>query len=444
MGGLRCPLGAHYLPLPGAGPAAAPVREWLVEAGLARIGRDGALEADERDLCHAPQERLFVDGAWQDGLLPAAKAGSSTLAQYRRFAALVAEAARGTGFALPTTSVAWTGAHAALDAVTFAAWLHAQGLTDARLLAYLDYCCRDDYGAGASTVSAWAGLHYFASRHGFAAPGDDANERDAILTWPEGNAHLVARLLAPVAARVHAGRAVFRLQESRDGVEALAFAFVGDGDHREAGAEVERWTARQVVMATPLFVASRVLAAPPPALAAIAPRMRHAPWLVANLRLDGLPHDRLGAPLSWDNVIHGSPSLGYVNDQSQSLPLVVGERVWTAYWALPDAQRARLLAMTWQDATALILDDLQVVHPDLAQRLQAIDLVRHGHAMCIPTPGVRGDAALAALRPDSARTGAIGGRVAFAHADLSAYSVFEEAFHHGDAAGRLAAARLRT
>jgi glycine/D-amino acid oxidase-like deaminating enzyme len=435
MGGLRCPLGAHYLPLPGGAAAAAPVREWLVEAGLARIGRDGALEADERDLCHAPQERLFIDGAWQDGLLPAARSGSPALAPYRRFAALVAEAGRTAGFALPTTSVPWTDAHAALDAVTFAAWLHAQGLADARLLAYLDYCCRDDYGAGAATVSAWAGLHYFASRHGFAAPGDDANERDAILTWPEGNAHLVERLLAPVAARVHAGRAVFRLDETRDGVEALAFS----GDD---GA-VERWTARQVVMAAPLFIAARVMTSPPPALASIAPRLRHAPWLVANLRLDDLPHDRTGAPLSWDNVIHGSPSLGYVNAQSQSLPLVVGPRLWTAYWSFPDTQRARLLAMPWQDATALILQDLSVVHPDLAQRLQAIDLVRHGHAMCIPAPGVRGHAALAALRPDGGRTGAGGGRVAFAHADLSAYSVFEEAFHHGDAAGRLAAARLR-
>ena len=55
-----------------------------------------------------------------------------------------------------------------------AAWLAAEGLDDIRLRAYLDYACRDDYGAGLDTVSAWAGLHYFACRHGFDAPGEPA------------------------------------------------------------------------------------------------------------------------------------------------------------------------------------------------------------------------------------------------------------------------------
>jgi hypothetical protein len=156
--------------------------------------------------------------------------------------------------------------------------------------------------------------------------------------------------------------------------------------------------------------------------------------MVANLRLDALPLDRVGAPLSWDNVIHGSPSLGYVDAQHQSLARVVGERLLTAYWTFPDADRRRLLQMSWQDATQMILDDLRVVHPDLSERLQQVDIVRHGHAMSIPTPGLRSSAALAAI-PDSAA------RVSFAHADLSAYSVFEEAFTRGDAAGRRVARR---
>jgi hypothetical protein len=62
-------------------------------------------------------------------------------------------------------------------------------------------------------------------------------------------------------------------------------------------------------------------------------------------------------------------------------------------------------------------------------------MVRHGHAMSIPAPGLRSSAALAAV-PDSAA------RLSFAHADLSAYSVFEEAFTRGDAAGRRAARSL--
>jgi hypothetical protein len=52
----------------------------------------------------------------------------------------------------------------------------------------------------------------------------------------------------------------------------------------------------------------------------------------------------------------------------------------------------------------------------------------------VPVPGARGDPALTALA-------AAAGRVLFAHADLSAYSVFEEAYTHGvRAASSLAAA----
>ena len=57
-----------------------------------------------------------------------------------------------------------------------------------------------------------------------------------------------------------------------------------------------------------------------------------------------------------------------------------------------------------------------------------VDLMRYGHAMRIPTPGTRGDPALAALRQ-------MHGRLAFAHAELSGYSVFEEAFTLGALAG---------
>ena len=421
MQGLRCPLGAHYLPLPG--PQAGDIQDWLVEIGLAKPTSTG-LKWDERQLCHSPQERLFIHGRWQDGMLPAVPRDSATQAQYRRLAQAIADAGR-LGFALPTARGPWTPAHAALDAVTAAQWLREQGLVDPLLLAYLDYCCRDDYGAGIATVSAWALVHYFASRHGFAAPGDDANDRDPVLTWPDGNAPLAQALRRPYADRVHTGRAVFRIDEGLADVSAWAFA----------GAAVERWTARHAIVATPLFIAAHVLRAPPAPLVAAARAQRRAPWMVANLRLDALPLDRVGAPLSWDNVIHGSPSLGYVDSQHQSLARVVGPRLLSAYWAFPDSQRRRLLDMSWQDATQLVLDDLRVVHPDLADRLQQVDIVRHGHAMAIPTPGLRASAALAAI-PASAR------RLSFAHADLSAYSVFEEAFTRGDDAGRRAARAL--
>ncbi len=431
MGGLRCPLGAHYLPVPG--PAAEGVREWLHELGLLHE-RDGRSVPDERHLAHSPQERLFIDEAWHEGLLPPAAPGSATLRQYRAFARAVAQAQR-LGFAVPTHRAPWTPAHAALDGERFSDWLARQGLDDERLRWTLDYACRDDYGAGLDTVSAWAGLHYFASRHGFQAPGDEAAEaaeHDAVFTWPEGNAWLAERLAAPLGDRLRPARVVTRVELTRHAVQVQAW---------DAAAERgEAWQARAAVLALPLFIAARVLAAPPPALAEAAPMMRYAPWLVANLQLREPLLDRgIGAHASWDNVRYGSPALGYVDAGHQRLSPQPGPTVLTAYWALPQAERAALLQGSAGDWARRVLDDLQPLHPDLPDKLQAVDLMRYGHAMAIPVPGLRASPALAAL----AGTPAAGQRLHFAHADLSAHSVFEEAFEHGLRAGRAAAAVLR-
>ena len=426
MAGVLCPLGAHYLPLPG--PAAREVSEWLHEIGVARheLGRT---VYDERQLCHSPQERLFFDGAWHDGLLPPADTGSTTQTQYRRFAERIATAQSELGFAMPTQRAPWTPAHAALDAITLSQWLSREGLDDARLRWYLDYCCRDDYGADASTVSAWAGLHYFASRHGFHAPGDTEGERDGVLTWPDGNAYLARRLAAPLGERWHAGCVATRVAVERHGVVVDLW--------REREQRTERWTAAQVIMALPLFVAARIVAEPPDALMQAASKLRYAPWLVANLHLDKALLDRPGAAPSWDNVSYGSAGLGYVNVQHQSLSPLPGATVLTAYRPLLSTQRISLLDQPWQHWAGAMVDDLATTHPDLPRKLKRIDLTRHGHAMSIPLPGVRGHAALQALR--EGRTP----RLQWAHADLAGYSVFEEAFTAGDTAGRAAAKALR-
>jgi monoamine oxidase len=420
MAGQGCPLGAHYLPLPG--PAAHEVSEWLHEIGLLRT-EFGRTLADERHLCHSPQERLYIDGGWVDGLLPPAEPASRTAEQYEQFGRAVARAQR-LGFAVPTTRAPWTAEHAVLDAQVFGVWLSHGGFDDTRLRWYLDYCCRDDYGAGIDTVSAWAGMHYFASRHGFHGLADSTDhDPDGVLTWPEGNAWLVAKLAAPFADRLHTGRTVLRVQEQRHGVDVLAW------DERTA--QAESWTADRVVLALPLHVASRVVDNPPEALRAAAATQTHAPWLVANLLLDRALRDRLGAPPSWDNVRYGSTSLGYVDASHQNLsPMATPgrPRVLTAYQSLPGAQRQALLSEPWETWAQRVIAELTPMHPDLPERLQRIDLMRYGHAMAVPTPGQRGSDALTTLR-------AMRGRVRFAHADLVGCSVFEEAFTVGTAAG---------
>ncbi|GAP35490.1 NAD(P)/FAD-dependent oxidoreductase [Piscinibacter sakaiensis] len=438
MGGMACPLGAHYLPLPD--PRDEALLGLLAELGLVQHAA-GRLVYDERHLCHSLQERLYIgpddeERAWHEGLLPPVDAlppaeRARSLADYRRFAAAVRPWVARGAFAMPTARAGWNEALAALDAQPFDRWLDAEGLHSPALRWYLDYCCRDDYGAGTARVSAWAGLHYFASRHGFHAPGEDGGDDEAgLLTWPEGNGWLTRRMAAPLGDRLQPARVVWRVEGGRHGASVDAWD-ARRGRH-------ERWQARQVVLAVPLFVAARLWRDAPPALAAAAGRLPHAPWLVANVELDAPLRDRPGAPAAWDNVVYGSPALGWVDAMHQSLRPDRGATVLSVYWALGGADagaeraaRQALLGGSHADWTGRVLAELAGPHPELPRRVRRVDLMRYGHAMAIPVPGVRADPALRALREAPAD-----GRVHLAHADLSGYSVFEEAFFHGERVGR--------
>jgi len=435
VGGIACPLGAHYLPLPGDD--APEVQDLLEELGLRRRVA-GRWTYDERHLCHSPQERLFFKGAWQDGLLPLQDVGGATLAQYRKFSQLVAQASQQARFTLPVAQTATAPAHLALDAITFEAWLNQRGLNNPRLRWYLDYCCRDDYGAGLATVSAWAGIHYFASRHGFHAPGEGEGEKDAVLTWAQGNGWLTQRLAVPLGERLHTGRVVLRIEQGQHGVEVDAF--------NTATQAVERWQAQRCIVALPVFVAARVLRDPPDFLRQAVAATRYAPWLVANLHLKDALLDRPGAAPSWDNVIYNEQpgsSLGYVDAMHQSLRPVPGATVLTCYHALGDWQdgRQQLLQRPWSHWRDAILAELSQPHPDLRSRATRLEITRYGHAMAIPVPQTLGRIGRLPLsdgrnqRSKQKRPTLRAGRLSFAHSDWAGYSVFEEAFTQGHGAG---------
>lgn len=425
VSGIACPLGAHYLPVPSDD--APEVQNLLEELGL-RQRVAGRWQYLERHLCHSPQERLFLNGAWQDGLLPVQGVGAGTLAQYQKFAVLVEQLRQQAKWQIPTSNGPLAQVQKALAAITFAAYLDQHSLKDTYLRWYLDYCCRDDFGAGTATVSAWAGIHYFASRHGFHAPGADNGERDSVLTWPEGNGWLTQHLAAPLLERLHTGQVVVRIAETRHGVEVDAF--------NTANHTVERWQASRAIVALPVFIAARVVQNPPDFLVQAASRTTYAPWLVANIHIDKPLHDRPGPAPSWDNVLYNAPGLGYVDAMHQSLLPVPGATVLSYYRALGDVPNGRRLLLekpwvTWRDE---ILAELATAHPDLAAKTTRIDITRYGHAMAIPTPEVSSQIGLQRILHQREQLQKPQ-RLAFAHSDWVGYSVFEEAFTLGHRAG---------
>jgi len=83
---------------------------------------------DERYLCHAPQERLYSNGYWQDGLWPTLGVPQAERAQYVRFQEYVAglrqqrDSAGRRAFALPLALSSRDPKFLALDRITLRDW----------------------------------------------------------------------------------------------------------------------------------------------------------------------------------------------------------------------------------------------------------------------------------------------------------------------------------
>ena len=153
----------------------------------------------------------------------------------------------------------------------------------------------------------------------------------------------------------------------------------------------------------------------------------YSPWLTANLTLERDPAS-YGVDSTWDNVVMDSPALGYVDATHQSVRTHRGRTVWTFYWALAGGsaaqQRRPLLSKDWTYWKDAILDDLARVHPDIRVCVSRIDIMRFGHAMARPTVG-------AIFSAERRRLATLRGQLVFANADLSGFSIFEEAQYRG-------------
>ena len=415
------PWGAHYLPAPLT--VNGPVPRLLGELGvLIGVDPSGRPAFAEEALVREPEERLVYRGRWYEGLYLRAGASAEDLSQLERFEALcqvLAAAVDGRGrkaFAVPLETGSDDAEWTSLDTQPMAQWLDAQGFTSPRLRWLVEYACRDDFGSGLATTSAWAALWYFCARQS----GEERN--DGYLTWPEGNAHLTAHLAGAI------GEGRLRRRTLVHSVSRSPFGWRLDGLDTVTSAPVS-FEARQVILATPRFVAARLVtewrASPPPFVA----EFTTSPWVVANVQVSRRPVSR-GVPLAWDNVGYDSKSLGYVVATHQRPRAEEsGPTVLTWYYPLvgpkPREERERLLATTWEDWRSIILADLLPAHVNLHTLVERIDVQRWGHAMVRPTPGfLWGKARREAAAP-------LGGSLHFAHSDLGGLALFEEANWHG-------------
>jgi hypothetical protein len=385
------PWAAHYVPVPDK--HAVYVRELFTDLGVLKDG-----EWEERYLAFAPQERLFLYGRWQDGIEPAVGLSPKDREQFQRLEEAFAKYRSTGAFTIPLET-GFSHRFADLDQISFADWLKTQRF-DSRLLNwYMNYACRDDYGALTRDTSAWAGIHYFSSR--------EAEEKGPI-TWPEGNGWITKRLLERVGENVRTGQMVHKIVPSARGVSI----FAGEAEYQ----------AEFVIFAAPTFLAPFVVDGFRPLKSFV-----YSPWLTANLTLDRLP-DVKGVEPAWDTVFLDSPTLGYVDATHQSVRTHIDRTVWTFYWALaegsPAENRQLLLEKDWGYWKEAILRDLERVHKEIRECVSRVDIMRMGHAMVRPSVGAISSDERTKLKRRE-------GRILFANSDVSGISIFEQAQFQG-------------
>lgn len=414
------PWGAHYIPVPNND--LTEYLSFLSECEVIVNTDAGGLPVyNELSLCFDPQERLYINGRWQEGLIPQFGVPTAEMKQielflqrmegYRYFKGNDGKDA----FAIPVDRSSKDPQYTKLDDITMKQWMQQEGFSSENLQEYINYCCRDDFGTTMDTISAWAGIHYFASRKG---KGANASHSD-VLTWPEGNGYLVNRLRRSVSEFIETNRLVTRVIPDRDGILI---------DYMDGNTgKVTGYRARNCILAVPQFITARLME-DMERQQLVKEKVQYSPWMVANLKVEKL-EERSGAPLSWDNVLHGSQSLGYVEASHQLLQQDKAQRNLTYYLPLtqepPAEARKKAQAKTHEQWVKEILDELRVVHPNIDEAVKEVNVILWGHAMAQPLPGMihGGVRQQLAQSPDE--------RIQFAHTDLAGISIFEEAFYQG-------------
>lgn len=414
------PWAAHYLPI--VNNSNTDLIRFLKQQNIITgFDEQGLPLYNEYHLCFDPEERLFINGHWQDGLVPSFGVPEGEKEQIAAYFKLVEDYKHKIGsdgkpaFEIPVSHSSQDAEFRDLDKQSFGAFLKEKNWNSPYLLWYLDYCCKDDYGSTLHDTSAYAGLHYFCARKAKAANA----ESSAVLTWPEGNAFLVNCLVKDLQPKIRTNQLITSVNVVHDKVEVVAYNALTK--------ECIAYHCEQVILATPQYINRYLLPADLyPALASQA--FEYSPWMVANLTLTGLSQYK-GEPLSWDNVMYHSKSLGYVNACHQHLNRYEDRYVLTYYLPLTDLPskqaRHKIMEKSYDQWTQEILADLKPAHPDIESMVTNMDVRLWGHGMIKPKPGfIFGKEREQAAQP-------IGGKIFLAHTDLAGISIFEEAFAQG-------------
>ncbi|MEJ6978999.1 FAD-dependent oxidoreductase [Pedobacter sp. P351] len=414
------PLGAHYITL--ANNHDKELIDFLEESDIITHYEGELPFYNEYTLCFDPEERLLINGQWQESLIPEFGVSEKDKKEIKSFLKLTEElkAAKGNdgkyAFDIPLANSSSDPQYRNLDKISFKNYLKEKGFTSEYLLWYLEYCTKDDYGQKLHAVSAWAGLHYFSARKGKASNA----ESNAVITWPEGNGRLMKYLADQVKGHIKSSSLTYSITETSEGRLVVNVFDLKKGASYTILAD-------KIILASPQYVNNKLLRGwKRDGIDSL--DFNYAPWIIANITVKALP-DNKGTRLCWDNVAYNTASVGYINATQQSLKTSEEKKVLTYYLPLCDhdtrVSRLAAYARTYEQWLDIIIPEMEHMHPNITENIEEVELWVWGHGMISPAPGfIWGQSRQNALKP-------IGNKLFFAHTDLSGISIFEEAFHHG-------------
>jgi len=407
------PWGAHYVPIPNS--ESAYVRQLFEELKIIQGYNQAGLPIyDELMLCHEPQDRLFKDGSFHEGLVPKRGLQKNESDDIARFFAKMIEFRLASGkdgkmaFTIPLDLSSQDEQFIKLDKISMSDWLKENGFATRPLLWYVNYCCRDDYGSTTDNISA--------CRRGTAANA----EANAVLTWPQGNGFLVEKLRAPLARQIRTSALASQVRQVD---EKVLTTYINE--HEKSTVIESDW----VIFAAPRFVARHVIETSSNKTTGDFDftSLSYAPWMVANISLRRLPEAHGLAP-AWDNVSYYSDSLGYVSANHQEISTRQKPVVITYYFPLsskqPKASREELFKSSSEKWSKIIIDDLSAMHAGIEDEILSIDLWPWGHGLIRPSVGLIWGETRRQMKK-------VCGKILFAHSDMSGMSNFEEAQYHG-------------
>jgi hypothetical protein len=412
------PLGAHYLPIPDN--SFTELIDFLHEHNIITgFDAQGLPVYNEYFLCFEPSERLYFKGTWMNGLPPEAKLSDADKAEMKRFSALMEDFKNKTGtdgkpaFTIPLEKSSSDAVFQHLDTISMNEFLVQEQFKNEFIYWYINYCCKDDFGTGINEVSAWAGIHYFASRNATTA---NANSGE-VLTWPEGNYFLVKLLKKELDDQLKLNSLAYKIEKENGLYTCLVFDTIKN--------ESVLYQCKNIVLATPQYVNKHLLGN----LVDINwSDFNYYPWLVANITVKDKTTLAGTGVLSWDNVIYNSKSLGYVNACHQKLNVHESQVVLTYYYNFseqsPKDERTSIYDKDDDYWKSFIINDLKIAHPQIEDIIDEISIQIWGHGMISPITGFRKSEARRRLSEGF-------DNIYFTNSDVSGISIFEQAFYRG-------------